>query len=79
MPEQGRDSQRSGDNDSSVTAWAVQGLLAARRAGVKIPDESLKSAAKWFEDVTDGNYGRVYVVAMSALTLEIVHGLRKVE
>ena len=45
-----------GDNDTSVTAWAVQALTVARRAKLSISDKELKKALKgamnWLEHAT---------------------------
>lgn len=35
----------SGRNDSSITGWALQALLAARSAGIEVPGEALVGAA----------------------------------
>ena len=39
--------------DTSVTGWQVMALVSARRAGVAVPEDTLKSASNWFESVTD--------------------------
>ncbi|MCX7803996.1 MAG: terpene cyclase/mutase family protein, partial [Planctomycetota bacterium] len=39
--------------DSSVTAWHVQALIAARQAGIHVPQSALDRARKWFLDATD--------------------------
>ncbi len=47
-----------GDNDSSVTAWAVQALVAADRAGLEIDEDTLIGALSYFDEVTDPATGR---------------------
>jgi len=48
-----RYSAKCGDNDTSVTFWAASALATARRAGMKVPDESLAGAKAWVSQVTD--------------------------
>jgi hypothetical protein len=51
---------RPGDNDTSVTAWAVLALTAAKYAGkLRVPEGALKGARAWIEKVTDPETGRV--------------------
>ncbi len=55
-----------GDNDSSVTVWAVMALKSARAAGLKVEgyDEAIQGARKWIAGMTDPGTGRVgYVQA----------------
>jgi len=40
--------------DTSVTGWQVMALVSARRAGLKVPEATLKGAMRWFDSVTDG-------------------------
>jgi squalene-hopene cyclase-like protein len=47
------------DNDTSVTGWAVRALLAARAAGVKVPDAALDGALAWIDRMIDPETGRV--------------------
>jgi hypothetical protein len=47
-----------GDNDTSVTAWMVQALVAAREAGLAIDEQSLTNAMTWVDQVTDPASGR---------------------
>ena len=52
---------RSGDNDTSVTTWAVMALCEARRCGkqvFKVAESDLAGAASWFADMTDEKTGR---------------------
>jgi hypothetical protein len=53
-----RYSFKSGDSDSSVTAWAVQHLKAAQMAEFPVPQESIRGARAWFEEATDRETGR---------------------
>ena len=50
-----------GDNDSSVTAWAVMALKSARTAGIEIKglDMAMQGARKWVDLMTDPDTGRV--------------------
>ncbi len=48
--------QRPGDNDSSVTGWAVLALKSAKFSGLHVPDEAFEGALKWFDQVTDEGY-----------------------
>lgn len=47
-----------GDNDTSVTGWAVAALDAARRAGLRVDPEAFRGAMAWFDEVTDPATGR---------------------
>jgi len=49
---------RDGDNDTSVTGWMVAALVAARDGGITVNPNSLKSAAVWYDEVTDPNTGK---------------------
>lgn len=49
----------SGRNDTSITAWAVQALLAASAAGIEVPPETLVRAALHFTRATEPD-GRVW-------------------
>jgi squalene cyclase len=49
---------RSGDNDSSVTGWAVLSLRSAEQAGLAVPASAYDGAVAWFDEVTDENYFR---------------------
>jgi Ca-activated chloride channel family protein len=50
---------RSGDNDSSVTGWAVMALKSAEISGLSFPRSGYDGARAWFDEATDGTYGRV--------------------
>ena len=53
-----RYSVQPGDNDTSVTGWATEALLAGKRAGFLIPGDPFARARKWFDSVTDDQYYR---------------------
>ncbi|MHC5022112.1 MAG: hypothetical protein ACYTGX_18800 [Planctomycetota bacterium] len=44
---------RPGDNDSSVTTWAVMALKSVKVAGLRVPDSAFAGARNWFDKVTD--------------------------
>jgi hypothetical protein len=46
---------RGGDNDTSVTAWAVLALQSAGIAGLAVPPGSLRGAVAWIDEATDEN------------------------
>ncbi|MBL8877599.1 MAG: hypothetical protein JNG88_00640 [Phycisphaerales bacterium] len=48
----------SGRNDTSITAWALQALLAARSAGIDVPSDALARAAVHFSLASESD-GRV--------------------
>ncbi|MBI4563106.1 MAG: terpene cyclase/mutase family protein [Planctomycetes bacterium] len=50
---------RSGDNDSSVTGWAVMALKSAELSGLTFPRAAYDGARAWFDEVTDEASGRV--------------------
>jgi hypothetical protein len=45
--------------DTSVSAWQMQALLAAREAGLKVNEEGLQRALKFYQDATDSRTGIV--------------------
>jgi len=52
-----------GDNDTSVTAWMVHALVAARDAGLTIDEQALTNAMTWTDEMTNPDrnsrgYGR---------------------
>lgn len=47
---------RPGDNDSSVTAWAVLALKSSKIAGLTVPDHAFAGARNWFDKVTDETF-----------------------
>ena len=50
-----RYSPNTRDADTSVTGAVLMGLLAARNAGIEVPDESIDKAIKYFTSMTGGN------------------------
>lgn len=50
-----RYSAKCGDNDSSVSSWAVMALEVARFASLKIPKEASQGALAWFDEATEQN------------------------
>jgi hypothetical protein len=49
---------RGGDSDTSLTSRALSALVAARRAGVDVPDDALGGAVAWILAMTDP-FGRI--------------------
>jgi hypothetical protein len=45
---------REGDNDTSVTGWAVMAYKSAQDFELRINETALENAAAWFDQVTDG-------------------------
>jgi hypothetical protein len=54
-----RYSYRSGDNDTSVTGWAVMALKSAEISGLVFPKSGYDGARKWLDEVTHDSYGYV--------------------
>ena len=50
-----RYSAKCGDNDSSVTAWAVTALELAQISGLKVPKTAAEGALAWFDEATEQN------------------------
>ncbi len=42
-----------GDNDTSVTGWAILALSAAKESGLTVPDNAFRGALSWVDEVTD--------------------------
>jgi hypothetical protein len=62
-----RYSARSGDNDSSVTGWAVQALRSAELSGLTFPKSAEDGALAWYQEATEpGGYFRVGYTARGA-------------
>jgi hypothetical protein len=53
-----RYSVQSGDNDTSVTGWAVMALKSAKVAELSVPSGSFEGAKNWLDSVTDEQYYR---------------------
>ena len=52
----------TGDNDSSVTGWAVIALASAdsfKNMGLKVSKDDFQGAINWYDEMTDPNTGRV--------------------
>lgn len=59
-PDKGwRYSSRSGDNDSSVTGWAVMVLKSAEISGLTFPKTGYDGTRNWYDEVTEEQYYRV--------------------
>jgi len=54
-----RYSFKCGDNDSSVTGWAVMVLKSAQLADLSVTRAAFDGARAWFDEVTDETYYRV--------------------
>jgi hypothetical protein len=50
--------RQTGENDTSVTGWAVAALKAAKMSGLHVPKEAFDGALNWFNKVTDEAYYR---------------------
>jgi hypothetical protein len=59
-------SAKDGSNfdEGSVTITQVQGLRAARNAGIVVPGDAIKKAQKYLQDSTDSQGGVMYSLAM---------------
>ncbi len=54
-----RYSYKSGDNDSSVTGWAVMVLKSAELSGLTFPPAAYAGTRAWYDEVTEEAYARV--------------------
>jgi hypothetical protein len=50
--------RQPGDNDSSVTGWAVLALKSAKISDIEVPPAAFDGALKWFDQATDPSYYR---------------------
>jgi hypothetical protein len=53
-----RYSARPGDNDTSVSGWAVMALKSAELSGLTFPRTAFDGARAWLDEVTEESYGR---------------------
>jgi len=53
-----RYSAKCGDNDTSVTGWAVMALKSAELSGIAFPRSAYDGARAWLDEVTEDSYGR---------------------
>ena len=49
---------RCGDNDTSVTGWAVMALKSAELSGLTFPSTCYEGSRSWLDQVTETTYGR---------------------
>jgi len=50
---------RGGESDTSVTAWCVTALRAARHCGLDVPQQAFDDAVLWVDKVTEPGFGKV--------------------
>jgi hypothetical protein len=50
---------KPGDNDTSVTAWAVAALRAANASGIAVPKSAWDGVRAWLHEATEPTYHRV--------------------
>ncbi len=70
-----RYSPKCGDNDSSVTGWAVMALKSAEISGLSISRSAMEESKAFIDEITDKNYGKCgYRTAEDAGKRVIVEG-----
>ena len=57
-----------GDNDTSITGWAVLALAAAAEAGLAVENPAFDGALSWIDHVTDPATGRVGYASIGSLS-----------
>ncbi|MDH3591613.1 MAG: terpene cyclase/mutase family protein, partial [Planctomycetota bacterium] len=50
---------RGGENDTSVTGWAVMALKSGKFAGLEVDPDAFEGARSWIDKMTDPNFGQV--------------------
>jgi hypothetical protein len=50
---------KCGDNDSSVSGWAVMVLKSGELSGLVFPPSGYEGTRRWYDEVTESSYGRV--------------------
>ncbi|MCZ6574735.1 MAG: hypothetical protein O7C98_16405, partial [Planctomycetota bacterium] len=50
---------RLGDNDTSVTTWAVLALRSGKYGGLDVDPDAFEGARAWIDKMTDPDYGKV--------------------
>ncbi len=50
---------RSGENDTSVTSWAIIALAAGQAAGLQVDPQAFTGAKVWMDKMTDPKFGQV--------------------
>jgi hypothetical protein len=67
----------NGDNDTSVTAWAVQALRAAEEAGVEVDPAAYDGALAWLDDATDEDTGRCGYLERGSLSARLAEDVER--
>ena len=49
---------RLGDNDTSVTTWAVLALRSGKYGGLDVDPDAFEGARAWIDKMTDPDYGK---------------------
>jgi antitoxin component YwqK of YwqJK toxin-antitoxin module len=67
----------NGDNDTSVTAWAVQALRSAEEAGVEVDPAAYDGALAWLDDATDEETGRCGYYERGSLSARLAEDVER--
>jgi hypothetical protein len=62
----------NGDNDTSITAWMMTALAAAREVGISLDDEPFDEAIAWMATVTSEDTGRVGYDAKGGFSARVI-------